>query len=103
MSLERFASRLKHHPNGCVSVGTRGLDKYATVTLDGVSAPAHRVAWMAYNGIIPEGKVIHHLCHNPGCVNPNHLQCVTSSEHARIHGQERLPAHLAAKLRGIAS
>jgi hypothetical protein len=46
---------------------------------------AHRAAWEEVNGPIPEGHHIHHLCNNPGCVNVEHLECVTPIEHARRH------------------
>ena len=52
---------------------------------------AHRVAWEAANGPIPEGMILDHLCHTRDlscvantdcphrrCVNPAHLEPVTS-------------------------
>jgi hypothetical protein len=44
---------------------------------------AHRVAWELANGPIPEGLTIDHLCYNPPCVNPSHMEPVTMSENAR--------------------
>jgi hypothetical protein len=38
---------------------------------------AHRVAWTKLVGPVPEGLVLDHLCRNPPCVNPDHLEPVT--------------------------
>ncbi|MGW7630513.1 HNH endonuclease signature motif containing protein [Streptomyces griseoincarnatus] len=38
---------------------------------------AHRAAYEAAKGAIPEGLQIDHLCRNTLCVNPDHLEAVT--------------------------
>ena len=45
--------------------------------------PAHRIAYTIAKGEITEGLVIMHLCHNPPCCNPSHLQEGTYSENVR--------------------
>lgn len=41
---------------------------------------AHRIAYALMRGAIPDGLHIDHVCRNTGCVNPDHLEAVTSRE-----------------------
>jgi hypothetical protein len=43
----------------------------------------HRVAYEHFKGPIPEGFHVDHLCFNPRCVNPAHLEAVTNGENVR--------------------
>jgi len=44
---------------------------------------AHRYAYQLWRGDLVDGMEIDHLCRNTRCVNPHHLEQVTSEEHAR--------------------
>ena len=44
---------------------------------------AHRWSYEHFVGPIPEGLSIDHLCRNPSCVNPGHLEPVTNGENVR--------------------
>ncbi len=57
----------KSHDYGCFWEGTRVVG-------------AHRFLWEQVNGAVPEGLELDHLCRNPACVNPQHLEVVTRRE-----------------------
>lgn len=53
---------------------------------------AHRIAFAAFNGPIPDGYEIDHLCSVRLCCNPAHLEAVTKEENNRRALPRRLLA-----------
>jgi hypothetical protein len=74
---------LKHYdeaPNGCwiwrgATVGQKG---YGVIKRQSGIRMAHRYFYETLVGPVPEGLVLDHLCRNRRCVNPAHLEPVTS-------------------------
>jgi hypothetical protein len=63
--------RVNEHGYGRVSLG------------DGGQAYAHRLAWAAVHGTIPDGLTLDHVCCEPRCVNVTHLEMVSLAENVR--------------------
>ena len=53
---------------------------YGRVGFGGRQWAVHRLIWEQLVGPIPEGLELDHLCRNPPCVNPDHLEPVTHRE-----------------------
>jgi hypothetical protein len=71
---------------------------YGTVTVDGRTKLAHRVAYELTHGAIARGLVLLHACDARACCNPAHLEPGTHRDNARDradkhrgHGQTPRP------------
>ena len=73
---------------------------YVWVSIGGRLRAAHRLAWEAANGPIPEGLEIDHLCRNRACSNPDHLEAVTPAENMRRRYGDTCPQGHADFIRG---
>lgn len=62
---------------------------------------AHRAYWIAANGPVPEGRhvVIDHLCRNPRCVNPKHLEAVEQATNMHRGKGAKLTMEIAREVR----
>jgi len=62
---------------------TRDIKNYGVYRIGEKLLFAHRFIYEKTIGKIPDGLVLDHLCINPPCCNPLHLEPVTSAENSR--------------------
>jgi hypothetical protein len=82
-----------------VWVGRTNRNGYGRLHYDGNEKMAHRLCYEAYNGPIPEGLLLDHVCRTRCCINPAHLEPVTHSVNtlrgkAQLFGRDLCPVTL---------
>jgi hypothetical protein len=76
-------------PDGCWEyTGQRDKYGYGRIGIFYKEYFAHRIAYMASKGNIPEGMKILHTCDNPPCCNPRHLKPGTQADNIRDAAQK---------------
>jgi hypothetical protein len=92
---DRLLLKIEIQENGCWHwtgwIHSNGYGRYTPTK--GQTDSAHAWSYRVFVGPIPEGKQIDHICHNKDstckggtscmhrrCINPNHLETVTSLE-----------------------
>lgn len=79
-ALDRFADKIALTDSGCIEwIASRNSTGYGTFAAGGRSVMAHRWSYEHHVGPIPNGHDLDHLCRNRACVNPTHLEPVTTS------------------------
>ena len=84
--LDLHPEKIMPEPNtGCwLWTATMNSNGYGRVRHLGRNWYAHRVAFLLAEGYLPPRPlVMDHLCRNPSCCNPDHLQVVTIAENVR--------------------
>lgn len=67
-------------PDECWLWKGRQSGGYAYISGSPITKTAHRTAYEIWVGDIPDGYPVDHLCRNTLCVNPFHLEAVTTRE-----------------------
>lgn len=82
--IARIMARVIETPSGCWEFqGCRLTRGYGRVGWNGRLWLTHRVTYLFMVGEIQDGLELDHLCKNPPCCNPAHLEAVTRSENVR--------------------
>lgn len=81
-AIERFWRKCVYDPTtGCVVwIGARTSRGYGLFWGGERGHAAHRWLWEHFNGPVPEGHQLDHLCRNTSCVNLTHVEPVTATE-----------------------
>jgi len=89
--------------NGCwIWQRCKGKGGYGKVQRkESASGEAHRYYYEKFKGAIPEGLQLDHLCRNPLCVNPDHLEPVTLTENVRRGDCTKLRLDEIARIRNL--
>lgn len=63
--------------------GNRECGGYGRFSMNGKKVKTHRAAYETWVGPIHEGMVVRHMCDNPPCINPEHLELGTQKDNMR--------------------
>lgn len=60
--------------------GSKDPNGYGEIFVSGTNVRAHRFSYSLANGEFDPALYIDHRCHNPSCVNPDHLRVATPKQ-----------------------
>jgi HNH endonuclease len=85
----RFTDKTRMEGSCLVWMAFRHPAGYGHFKFRGRVIRAHRFCYEHFHGDIPEGLYVRHLCDNPSCVNPFHLELGTPVENGADVPKER--------------
>lgn len=91
--IERFLNRIQVSENRCwLWTSTLNNKGYARLGMYKRLVLVHRWTYILFKGVIPANLELDHLCRNPRCINPNHLEPVTHQEN-NLRGNTQSAIH----------
>ena len=78
--LTRFYPKIKKTNNCWIWLGSKNSVGYGQFDINKKKYLTHRISFQTNGGILDHTLELDHLCHNPLCVNPEHLEQVTHQE-----------------------
>lgn len=90
---ERFYGKVKKTATCWLWTAATNDLGYGKIRIKGRNEKAHRVAYNLEHGDLSLTDVVLHLCDNPTCVNPKHLQKGTQQENISDMRAKRRHAH----------
>ena len=97
--MARLMAKVRRDASGCwIFTGRLNNAGYGRIWSgpSGTVVYSHRAAYKLLVGVIPEGLELDHLCQNPACCNPVHLEPVTHKTNTLRSGAPM--AHNASKV-----
>ncbi len=73
---ERFWAKVRKTDECWEWTAARHPFGHGHIKVQGKVVNAHRLSYEMQNGPIPDGLVVDHICRNPGCVRPDHMELV---------------------------
>lgn len=87
---------------GCwIWQGSKISTGYGNLRVNGEYYLAHRYMYELINSKIPENLELDHLCRNPLCINPKHLEAVTHAENCRRGSCAKLSDKTAKEIKAL--
>lgn len=82
----KVADRIAIDGDCWIWTGAKHPAGHGIMRIAGTYEYVHRFVYEHVYGAVLDGLIIHHQCHNPPCVRPEHLRAITRKQHAAEHG-----------------
>lgn len=93
-AMSKFFARIAIAENGCwLWTGHAKVKGYGRVKISRKNYLAHKALYEYIKGKVPPNLQLDHLCRTRNCVNPAHLEPVTSKENSRRGHAPNMLAH----------